>query len=169
MLLKGSSYLCRLIAVASGDMAVWDALARAAGGLCAAGRQHRPCAGVQHRWPLVEIPDGLASEVDELSEYGGFNCRPVIRESRPLPPSGNPSCTTRRTAATARGRGLGRCRQAPHPICVCSAYRFRIGASRADRQCSERNDSWSRQRPLLELSTKVAWLYLDRVEFFRGK
>ena len=115
-------------------------------GLCAAGRQRRPCAGVQQQWPRVESPDGLASEVVELSEYGGFNCRPVIRESRRLLPSGNPSCTTRRTAAPARGRGPGRRGQAPHPNCVCSAYRLRIGASRADRQCSERNDSWSRQR-----------------------
>jgi hypothetical protein len=137
-----------MIAVAGRDMAARDAPARAAGraGLCAAGRQCRPCAGVQQQWPRVEIPDGLASEAVGLSGYGGFNCQPVIREPRRLPPSGNPSCTTRRTAAPARGRGPGRRGQAPHPNCVCSAYRFRIGASRADRQCSERNDSWSRQR-----------------------
>jgi hypothetical protein len=56
-------------------MTAWDALARAPGGLCAAGRQHRPCAGVQQQWLLVEISDGLASEAVELSEYGGFNCQ----------------------------------------------------------------------------------------------
>src|SRR5580704_17877649 len=39
-------------------------------GLYAAGRQRRPCAGVQQQqWPRVEIPDGSASEVVESSEY----------------------------------------------------------------------------------------------------
>jgi hypothetical protein len=60
-----------MIAVAGRDMAARDAPARAAGraGLCAAGRQRRPFAGVQQQWPRVEIPDGLASEVVESSEY----------------------------------------------------------------------------------------------------
>ena len=59
-----------MIAVAGRDMAARDAPARAAGraGLCAAGRQCRPCAGVQQQWPRVEIPDGSASEVVESSE-----------------------------------------------------------------------------------------------------
>ena len=111
-----------MIAVAGRDMAARDAPARAAGraGLCAAGRQCRPCAGVQQQWPRVESPDGLASEVVELSKYAGFNCRPVIRESRRLLPSGNPSCTTRRTAASARGRGPARRSQA-RPIQIAYA------------------------------------------------
>ena len=111
-----------MIAVAGRDMAARDAPARAVGraGLCAAGRQCRPCAGVQQQWPRVEIPDGLASEAVGLSGYGGFNCQPVIREPRRLPPSGNPSCTTRRTAAPARGRGPGRQSGAPSKLRMLS-------------------------------------------------
>jgi mandelate racemase len=52
-----------MIAVAGRDMAAQDALARAAGvPVCALLGQHRACAGLQQQWPLVEIPDGLASE-----------------------------------------------------------------------------------------------------------
>ena len=42
---------------------------------------------------------------------------------------------------------LGRRSQSSHPNRVWSAYRFRIGASKPDRQSSERDDTRPRQRP----------------------
>ena len=138
-----------MIAVAGRDMAARDAPARAAGraGRCAAGRQRRPCAGVQQQWPRVEIPTDR--RVRASSRARMRIQLPACNTRIPTPATlGQPEshCPSNRCAGPWKGSCAPQS-GAPHPNCVCSAYRFRIGASGANRQCSERNDSWSRQRP----------------------
>jgi len=59
--------------------------------------------------------------------------------------------------------GLGRCSQSPHPNCVWSPYRFRIGAGKPDRQFSERDDFLAETTHMLELYQRPASTWSQKV------
>jgi hypothetical protein len=128
-----------MIAVASRDMAARDAPARAAGvPVCAL------LGGSVGPVPAYNSNGlGLRSPTDRRVRSSS---RASVRIQLPacntripsLPPSGNPSCTTRRTAASARGRGPARRSQAPIQIAYAQHIAFVLApAGRIDNVPSE--------------------------------
>jgi len=141
-----------MIAVAGLDMAARDALARAAGvRICALlGRSTGPVSAYNSNGLRLRSRRNWRARPSSCARMAGSMAFNGQRQWE------NPGARhARATRAALRVEplllpvkgSLGRRSQSSHPNRVWSAYHFRIGASKPDRQSSERDDTRPRQRP----------------------